>query len=72
MAFVTARTKGAGADLVDRPLYMDRIKEDTIYVQVATTIAASAETLSLDPFAGDKSGDIQHLRIPDFLLLDAY
>jgi uncharacterized protein len=66
-------------------------QEDTIYVQVATTIAASAETrrreyapleaiadnypkyvLSLDPLAGDKSGGIHHLGIPDFLLLDAY
>jgi predicted AAA+ superfamily ATPase len=66
-------------------------QEDTIYVQVATTIAASAETrrreyapleaiadnypkyvLSLDPLAGDKSGGIHHLRIPDFLLLDDY
>jgi predicted AAA+ superfamily ATPase len=71
--------------------FVARRQEDTIYVQVATTITASAETrrreyapleaigdnypkyvLSLDQVAGDKSGGIHHLRIPDFLLLDDY
>jgi uncharacterized protein len=77
-----------GATEVD---FVARRREDTVYVQVATTIAASAETrrreyapleaiadnypkyvLSLDPLAGDRSGGIHHLKIPDFLLLDAY
>ncbi|GAB3171735.1 hypothetical protein GCM10027059_40450 [Myceligenerans halotolerans] len=65
--------------------------EDRIYVQVATTIAASEETrrreyaplqaiednypkyvLTLDPQAGDRTGGIQHQRIPDFLLAKTY
>lgn len=77
-----------GATEVD---FVARRQEETIYVQVAATVVASAETrrreyapleaiadnypkyvLSLDPTAGDRSGGIHHLRIPDFLLLDAY
>jgi uncharacterized protein len=71
--------------------FVARRQEDTIYVQVATTIAASAETrrreyapleaipdnhpkyvLTLDPLAGDRTGGIHHLPIPDFLLSDTY
>ena len=71
--------------------FIARRQEHTIYIQVATTIAASDETrrreyapleaiadnypkyvLTMDPLAGDNSGGIHHLRIPDFLLLDAY
>jgi len=65
--------------------------DETVYVQVATTIAASEETrrreyapleaindnfpkyvVTLDPTAGDNSGGIRHLRIPEFLLADTY
>lgn len=71
--------------------FVARRQEDTIYVQVATTIAASAETrrreyapleaiadnhpkyvLTLDPLAGDRTGGIHHLPIPDFLLSDTF
>lgn len=77
-----------GATEVD---FVARRQEETIYLQVATTIAASEETrrreyapleaiadnypkyvLTLDPTAGDRTGGIHHLRIPDFLLLDAF
>ena len=71
--------------------FVARRQDDTIYVQVAATIAASAETrrreyapleaiadnhpkyvLTLDPLAGDRTGGIYHLPIPDFLLSDTY
>jgi predicted AAA+ superfamily ATPase len=66
-------------------------QSDRLYVQVAVTVLASAETrrreyapleqirdsfpkyvLTLDPAAGDRTNGIQHQRLPDFLLSDAY
>ena len=75
-----------GAAEVD---FVARRQEETVYVQVAATIAASEDTrrreyasleaipdnypkyvVTLDPTAGDRTGGIHHLRIPDFLLLE--
>lgn len=92
-------------ELVDRPLYLDRIGDPFSARRVADFMKSQRRSirhetvlnyltaharrreyaplegipdnypkyvLRLDPLAGEKSDGIHHLRIPDFLLTNAY
>lgn len=70
--------------------FIARREDETLYVQVATTIAAAETRLreyapleaisdsypryvvTLDPLAGDNSGGIRHMRLPEFLLAGSH